>query len=175
MQLATHSLTWLRDPTLPKVTASQGKGPLVLRIIPHFTLFWGYSVVLTFLLAPFFTYNLNGRIVSGREFISQTGIPLVILGIMGFAISYSLWRGAIWSRPLMLTALLFLLCARGWIGFKEVPDLTTGLVDFFLDLGNLSLIIGLLLGVWYLYLKSNVRDYYRSLANPVYDAAKEFE
>jgi hypothetical protein len=107
------------------------------------------------------TFTRAGRIISGREFLSQAALPLGALALISFAVAFAFWREVLWSRHLLIACLILVAIGQLWFGYGGTELLEFG--PFTLDLGIPSGFVVLAFACWYLYAKASVRTYYQDL------------
>jgi hypothetical protein len=148
-----------RFPTIPRPPDNR---PLLLKVIPYLTFIVGGEAILGLLmgLCDVGTFEKAGKIISGREFLSQAALPLSAMVVVSFAISFVFWREVLWSRHLLIACLLLLTIGQLWSG-----DVGTelGLGPFTFDLSIPSGLVVFAFACWYLYAKQSVRAYYHGL------------
>src|SRR6185295_10322986 len=100
-------------PAIPDHMRPSYNRPLLLKVVPYVALLWGGAVILVLLLAltDGCTFSIESRfsieekIVSGKEFLAQVGIPLSLLALGSFAVAYTVLRELPWSRHLLIACL----------------------------------------------------------------------
>jgi hypothetical protein len=146
-----------RFPTIPQPLDNR---PLLIKVLPYLAFISGGVAILA-LLAGLFdagTFTKAGKIISGREFLSQAALPLSVLALASFAVAFAFLRETLWSRHLLIACLVI---EQMWLGFggRELFELG----PFTLDVGIPSGIVFLAFACWYLYGKASVRAYYQNL------------
>lgn len=116
-----------------------------------------FSVGLT-ALAPFNlgTYSINGKTVTGPEFLRQVGTVWTVGGLLCLVIAYGLYRERPWTRALMLAfwVVIGALTFATKMSKGSAGDLVSSIAWTVFCLGTTGA---------YLYAKTNVVDYYRAL------------
>jgi hypothetical protein len=146
-----------RFPTIPKPPDNR---PLLIKVVPYLAFIIGGEAILGLLVGilDVGTFTRVGRVISGREFVSQAALPLSALILVSFTIAFAFWRETLWSRHLLIACLAV---EQLWSGFGGTKLLEFG--PFTLDIGIPSGIVFLAFACWYLYGKANVRAYYQDL------------
>jgi hypothetical protein len=149
-----------RFPTVPKFPDNR---PLLLRIVPYLAFILGgeASIGLLMGLCDLGTFTRDGRVISGKEFISHAALPLSTWILVSFGVAFAFWRGSPWSRHLMIACLTLVAIGQLWFGYGGTELLDFG--PFTLDLGIPSSLVVLAFSCWYLYAKASVRAYYQEL------------
>lgn len=144
-------------PTIPKLPDNR---PLLIKIVPYVAFMIGVEAILGLVvgLLDVGTFTRAERVISGREFLSQAGLPLGALVLVSVAVALAFWKEAPWSRHLLIACITL---EQLWSGFGGTDLLEFG--PFTLDVGNPSGVVFLAIVCWYLYGKSNVRTYYQAL------------
>lgn len=140
--------------------------PWLLKIVRIMGVFWPAGAVVMLLCAPFNigSYSLNGRAVSGPEFLSHGGGAAIVASAVFFGgVGLGIWRRRAWTRHALIAGLagafaisFVLQLAR--LGPEWPQSLASG--------GAVGL-----LAVWYLYLKAGTRTYYAALGHSTNETA----
>lgn len=132
--------------------------PRGLQLLQVMGVFFPVLVLILLGSAPFDagTYELNGRQVSGPEFLTQGGgmafgSVAIFIAVVGFGI----WQGRTWTRSALMIGLAVAFVASTSLQASQ------GQVDWPTQL--LSFAAVLLVFWWYLYRKGGSRAYYESL------------
>jgi hypothetical protein len=149
----------LRDSAEANLTRQAYPRPALLTLGAYGSGFFGAGLGILLLLAPFDigSYSIDGATVTGPEFLREAGIIFGAIAIVCSAISYGLWTGRTWTRPLML---FYWIISGAYligdaVGRKSNDDLLAGI--FFL-------VVTLAAAGLYLYGRKTVVEYYRALS-----------
>jgi hypothetical protein len=135
---------------------------MLLKAVPYLALLLGSALTLALVLEllSFGIFTMDGRVVSGREALSQDGLPLGVLALVSFAVFFVFLREAQWSRHFLIGCLFLVAIWQLWLGDRRTK---LGLGPFTLDLAVPPALVIFAFACWYLYAKPSVRAYYRNL------------
>lgn len=135
--------------------------PWLLKTVRILGVLWPAGAAVMLLCAPFNigSYSLNGLPVSGPEFLTRGGgATLAALAAFFGAVGVGIWRGRAWTRHALVAGF------AGAFAISFVSQWERLGPDWEESLGSAA-VVGLI-AVWYLYLKTSTRSYYRQLGEP---------
>lgn len=137
--------------------------PLFLKILPYIATFIGFSglIAVLWLLSGIGTVKAAGQGMSDQEILTYGALQLGLCAIAAFTIAFGFWKERPWSRHILIVCLALLITLQLWRGLEAAYPFEIG--PFATRLPFPPEILTLLLAVWYLYFKPNVRAYYRKL------------